>query len=340
MAQLSALVSISDLLSIFIRKDGSVAFTADQSMGSHNLTDVATGTAATDGANVGQMVAADDLALALDGTITSVPRGTLSGPVSLGQTASDVADADQTTDPSAVTTPTIHSVPQPGADDHVANKKYVDTKVVALRRLGLTDGLVATDAAAATSGANSVTFAMPVYFAAGLDVPLVAWDIMWPLATTLPAQDFAFDATPTTLAFPDYNFAIMNTGDGEWCEVKILAIYPVDTNTLRIRCKCRYHDADLVFSTAVETVPNDDTYHTVVGRTGEWAIDLKMSATDVTLAGRTVRRYLLTWRVVGNEAAVTYSHAGYGEVADGGQEAPGLARTLASTILYDAAVPR
>lgn len=118
------------LLAQFIRADGSVDFTQDQSMGGNKLTDVGTPTSTTDAANKAYVDAAQAVAeagsLALDGLKTSTLRGTLTGPVTLGESASATADADQTTDPDAVTSHTICGVPKPGANDHVANKKYVD----------------------------------------------------------------------------------------------------------------------------------------------------------------------------------------------------------------------
>lgn len=117
---------LSDLLSIFIRKDGSLAFTANQSMGTHKLTDLAAPTNANDASRKTDVDAGDALNLALAGTKTSVPKGTLTGPVTLGKTAADVADADQTTSPATVTNHTIHGVPTPSADAQVANKSYVD----------------------------------------------------------------------------------------------------------------------------------------------------------------------------------------------------------------------
>lgn len=66
----------------------------------------------------------------LDGTKgTSDAGGLLSGPISFQQLASATADADQTTDPDTVTVHTIHGVAKPGANDHVANKQYVDEAI-------------------------------------------------------------------------------------------------------------------------------------------------------------------------------------------------------------------
>jgi hypothetical protein len=119
------------------RQGGAVAaMRGDMDMGSHKLTKLANGVAADDGVPKGQTesiassaaAAAAGLCLALNGTETSVPRGTLTGPVSLAQASADVADADQTTNPATVVHPTIHSVPRSGAPDHVVNRAELNEK--------------------------------------------------------------------------------------------------------------------------------------------------------------------------------------------------------------------
>jgi hypothetical protein len=62
---------------IVIKKDGSVSFTADQSLGGHKITNLADGLAATDAATKGQMDTADALALPKAG-------GTMSGNIDMG----------------------------------------------------------------------------------------------------------------------------------------------------------------------------------------------------------------------------------------------------------------
>lgn len=133
---LSFTQNLDVLLAQFIQADGSVDFTGDQSMDGHKLTDVGTPTAGGDATNktyVDATVAtASNTSLAINGLKTSTLRGTLTGPLDLDESATDEADADQTSAPNTVTVHTITGVPKPGAASHVANRQYVDEQIAAV----------------------------------------------------------------------------------------------------------------------------------------------------------------------------------------------------------------
>jgi len=132
---LSITQNLATLLGQFIRADGNVPWTQNQSVGGNRLTDLAAPVNAGDAVNktYADAVAASAaaLCLALNGLKTSPTRGTLTGPVTLGQLASAVADVDQTTTPGAVIVHTLTGVPRPSALDQVTNKKYVDDAISA-----------------------------------------------------------------------------------------------------------------------------------------------------------------------------------------------------------------
>jgi hypothetical protein len=134
MAQLAAATqSLAEIIALFIRADGQVEFTANQSMGGFKLTDLAAPTDPDDATNKtyvdAQIAAAADTSVAVNGLKASATRGTLTGPLTFGQDATDTADADQTTAPAGVAVQTIAGIPKPGAADHVANRQYVDEAI-------------------------------------------------------------------------------------------------------------------------------------------------------------------------------------------------------------------
>lgn len=100
-SQIDASLALKANDNIVIKKDGSVAFTATQSMGGFKLTNVANGVAGTDAINLSQLAAAVALDLPLTG-------GTMSGSINMGgNNVTNVAD------------------PVNPAD--AANKRYVDS---------------------------------------------------------------------------------------------------------------------------------------------------------------------------------------------------------------------
>lgn len=185
LAQVQALVqNLDTLLTIFIRSDGSVDFTADQSMGDNKLTDVADPTADQDAVNRRTMIAADTVvrqsSLSVSGLKDPEPaRGALGGGLNLGRSASVTADVDQSTAPLSVTEWTVFGVPRPGAPDHVSNRQYVDEQVAqalgggadkspyALQRLGRSvtlpdfDGAITNIAAGGVFAGSDLTVTVP-----------------------------------------------------------------------------------------------------------------------------------------------------------------------------------
>ena len=63
---------LSNLLTLFIRKDGTVVFAADQSMGGHLLTDVGNGTNPNDAVNKSQLDGLNSLIVALQTTVNTL----------------------------------------------------------------------------------------------------------------------------------------------------------------------------------------------------------------------------------------------------------------------------
>lgn len=76
-AQVTASLALKADDAVVIKKDGSVAFTADQSLGGHKITSMADGSAATDAATKGQMDVANNLRVLKSGD-------TMSGTLSMG----------------------------------------------------------------------------------------------------------------------------------------------------------------------------------------------------------------------------------------------------------------
>jgi hypothetical protein len=135
-AQLAALSAIyGDLNAVFLALAGGTMSGAID-MSNNKLTGVPDPVDALDAVNKqtldASVQAVTDASLALEGTKASVPRGTLTGPVTLGAAATDNADADQTTDPPAVTVHTLHGVPRPTAADQVANLQVVNEEIAEL----------------------------------------------------------------------------------------------------------------------------------------------------------------------------------------------------------------
>jgi len=127
--------SIVAIITVFLRTDGSNQMVAPLDFGGYKAVALAAGTDPTDGVNKAQLdaaVAASTLdSLAPDGLKDSVARGTLTGPLTLGELAIDIADADQVTSPGTVIKHTITGVPRPSSLDQVTNKKYVDDAISA-----------------------------------------------------------------------------------------------------------------------------------------------------------------------------------------------------------------
>lgn len=132
----TVLAQVTAALQAFLRLDGSNEMVNDLDMGNNQVIDMAAGTASSHGATVGQVetliATAQNSKLSLNGLKDTALEGTLTGPVTFGQTATAVATTDQTTTPASVTVPTLSGIPKPAVDDHVANKRYVDERVASV----------------------------------------------------------------------------------------------------------------------------------------------------------------------------------------------------------------
>ena len=106
-SQADALLILKANDNIVIKKDGSVAFTANQSMGSKKLTNLADATANTDAVNKGQMDAGDALKVSKSGD-------TMSGTLNMDSNL-------------------IINVADPVSDYDAANKRYVDLAAQGVR---------------------------------------------------------------------------------------------------------------------------------------------------------------------------------------------------------------
>ena len=95
-----------------VLKDGTVAFEADQSMGGHKLTDVATGTSPGDAVNVAQLNALQALFGDLSNTFLALSGGQMAGPINLGGNV-------------------LTNLPTPVGGSEAATKDYVDDAVAA-----------------------------------------------------------------------------------------------------------------------------------------------------------------------------------------------------------------
>jgi hypothetical protein len=132
MAQFQAVVTaLAGLSTTYLALTGGT-MSGPLSMGNNLITDVAPGSASTDAVNKAQLdTAAAEFAEKIDRRgIKLSGVGVFTGPVGLGSSATDTADANQTAAPDAVVVHTIYGVPLPAADGHVANKKYVDDQVL------------------------------------------------------------------------------------------------------------------------------------------------------------------------------------------------------------------
>jgi hypothetical protein len=131
----TVLAQVTSALQAFLRLDGSNEMVNDLDLGGNQVIDMAPGTADAHGATLGQVEdlieAAQPGKLSVNGLKDTAPEGTLTGPVTLGQTATATADVDQTTTPGSVAVHTLSGVPKPGANDHAVNKKYVDDAIAA-----------------------------------------------------------------------------------------------------------------------------------------------------------------------------------------------------------------
>ena len=193
--------NLDSLLTVFIRSDGSVDFTQNQSMGDNRLTDVADPVNQQDAANSRtvntRIAAAIENVLALNGLVSGVSRGTLVGPVTYDQLATALADADQTTSPGTVVVPTFSGVPRPGAPDHVSNRQYVDDQI----------DLILSGGADVTSGATADGTG-PVSLVPGGEFYLTSRTEVAPQALTAPLRlvvegNYTVDVTSSiTSAFP------------------------------------------------------------------------------------------------------------------------------------------
>lgn len=134
--QLNQIVQqIAAALAAFLRLDGVNQMVGPLNMGGNPIRNLLAGTLSTDAVNKAQLDAA--IVTAKAGKLSTIglkdpvgpENGTLTGPVTFGQTASATADSDQTTTPLTVVVPTLTGVALPSADSHVANKLYVDTLV-------------------------------------------------------------------------------------------------------------------------------------------------------------------------------------------------------------------
>jgi hypothetical protein len=134
--QLGQIVAqITAALAAFLRLDGVNQMVGPLNLGGNPIHNLLAGVLGTDGVNKTQLDAA--IVTAKAGKLSTVglkdpvgpENGTMTGPITFGQTASATADADQTTTPLTVVVPTIAGLPQPASDDQPANKFYVDNLV-------------------------------------------------------------------------------------------------------------------------------------------------------------------------------------------------------------------
>lgn len=105
--QIDAALALKADDNVVIKKDGSVAFTGDQSMGSNKLTNLADGTTATDAVNLGQLDAASALKVDKAGD-------TMTGDLNMGNNK-------------------VTGLADPVDDTDAANKRYVDLAAQGLR---------------------------------------------------------------------------------------------------------------------------------------------------------------------------------------------------------------
>jgi len=141
--QLQALLqTINDQLAIFFRTDGSSTMSDDADIGGNKLINVAPGVDTTDGVNKKQMdvadTALDNEKIDLRGSKTGGADETqgkfkITGPLSLEALADGtaIADAEQVTDPDAVTVQTMYKVPQGNGPAHLVNLLQVQNIVAA-----------------------------------------------------------------------------------------------------------------------------------------------------------------------------------------------------------------
>jgi len=130
--QLQAVTNIINTLSLsFLKTDGTSTMTGNLDMGGQSIESMVAGVAGTDGVNVTQLNAVEAAKLSLTGLKDSTSDGTITGGVSLGANVdgTDVADADQLTDPDVVVVHTFTKVPQAGADDQFTNLLQVNNLI-------------------------------------------------------------------------------------------------------------------------------------------------------------------------------------------------------------------
>jgi hypothetical protein len=177
------LAQIQAFVDAFLRVDGSNQMVGDLDLGGNQAINMAPGTAPLDGVNKAQLDAVeariDTDTLAPDGLKDSGVRGTITGPITLGELPTATADSDQTTTPASVTVHTIAGVPRAGAPDHVVNLQQLTETLASVAGASLkspyallttiprntvlvgTDGAVVNINAGGTFLATTVTIGAP-----------------------------------------------------------------------------------------------------------------------------------------------------------------------------------